>query len=257
MKDFRFAFAAFSVFAFCAPAAAQPVFDGFENAEIDACRDDAQWVHKAAVYTYFKDSYYDLDVRFLAFIGTAAKRAETAAAMKDENERLESYAFLHEQVTDLIPRMGRLLPRMERPLDLAPMIEQMLKNEIWDPQGDHHTEYLRVALAREMLAVPTGTARDPGPRIAAFLTYFSVVEDLLLTLKSGDGDEKDVEALEANLAALKLGWRDGFRPIAKQAIFGDTASSLDGRLAFKVKQICETRMTCASDSLDAPMHCGD
>ena len=242
---------------FPAAALAQPVFDGFENAEIDACGDDGQWVRKAAVFAYFKDSYYDLDKHFLAFTGTAARRAETAAAMTDEAKRLETYVFLHEQVTDLIPRMGRLLPRMERPLDLAPMIEQMLKNEIWDPQGDHHTEFLRVALAREMLAVPAPVARDPGPRIAAFLTYFSVVEDLLLTLKSGDGDEKDVEVLEANLAALKLGWRDGFRPIAKQAIFGDTASSLDGRLAFKVKEICETRMTCASDSLDAPMHCGD
>ena len=238
-------------------AAAQPVFDGFENAEIDACRDDAQWVHKAAVYTYFKDSYYDLDVRFLAFIGTAAKRAETAAAMKDESQRLESYAFLHEQVTDLIPRMGRLLPRMERPLDINPMIHQMLESAVWDPRGDHHTEYLRVALAREMLDVPAQTARDPGPRIAAFLTYFSVVEDLLLTMKSGEGDEKDLKALDANLGALTLGWRDGFRPIAERAIFRDSPDAFAARLADGVKEICRARLTCSSDSLDAPMDCGE
>lgn len=251
------AFAALSVIAFGAPASAQPVFDGFEDAEIEACRDDAQWVHNAAVFSYFKDSYYDLDKHFLAFTGTAARRVETAAAMTDEAKRLESYAFLHEQVKGLIPRMGRLLPRMERPLDLAPMIGQMLKSEIWDPQGDHHTEYLRVALAREMLAVPSETAHDPGPRIAAFLTYFSVVEDLLLTLKTGAGDEKDVEALKANLAALKLGWRDGFRPIVNHAIFGNYANSLDGRLAFTVNEICDARLACSSDSLDAPMECGD
>ncbi|WP_428407256.1 hypothetical protein [Hyphococcus sp.] len=238
-------------------ASAQPVFDGVEKAEIEACRDDAQWVHKAAVYAYFKDSYYDLDKHFLAFTGTAAQRVEAATAMTDEAKRLETYTFLHEQMKDLIPRMGRLLPRMERPLDLKPMIRQMLESDIWDPQGDHHTEYLRVALAREMLAVPAPTARDLGPRIAAFLTYFSVVEELLLTLKTGGGDEKDVAALKANLAALNLGWRDGFRPIANHAIFGNYASSLDGRLAFKVKEICNTRLTCSSDSLDAPMDCGE
>ena len=238
-------------------ATAQPVFDGFENAEIAACRDDGQWVRKAAVYAYFKDSYYDLDKHFLAFTGTAAQRVETASAMADEAKRLETYAFLHDQAKGLIPRMGRLLPRMERPLDIAPMISQMLASDIHAPYGDHHTEYLRVALAREMLAVPAPTARDPGPRIAAFLTYFSVVEDLLLTLKSGEGDEKDVEALKANLAALKLGWRDGFRPIAKHAIFGNDADGLRDRLALSVTSICKERLTCASDSLDAPMECSE
>ncbi len=252
-----FSFVAFVAVLAPFAASAQPVFDGFENAEIEACRDDAQWVHKAAVFAYFKDSYYDLDKHFLAFTGTAVQRVDTAAAMTDEAKRLETYAFLHEQAKGLIPRMGRLLPRMERPLDLKPMIHQMLEGAVWDPRGDHHTEYLRVALAREMLDVPAPIMRDPGPRIAAFLTYFSVVEDLLLTLKTGAGDEKDVEALKANLEALKLGWRDGFRPIANHAIFGNYANSLDGRLAFKVKEICNARLACSSDSLDAPMECGE
>ncbi|KCZ96656.1 hypothetical protein HPO_18862 [Hyphomonas polymorpha PS728] len=246
-----------AVLVFPAAVSAQPSFDGLEDAEIEACRDDGQWVKDAAVRTYFKDSYYDLDVRFRAFIGTARRSVKTAAAMEDEEARAERYAFLHDQTKDLIPRMGRLLPRMERPLDLAPMIGQMLKSEIWDPQGDHHTEYLRVALAREMLAVPTETARDPGPGIAAFLTYFSVVEDLLLTMKTGEGDKKAVEALDANLAALAIGWRDGFRPIAERAIFGDRPDAFAARLADGVKEICHARLACSSDSLDAPMDCGD
>lgn len=239
------------------PAAAQPAFDGFEEAEIEACRGGGQWVHDAAVFTYFKDSFYDLDVRFRAFLGSASQRINTAAATEDAQQRAERYAFLHEQVTDLVPRMGRLLPRMERPPDIAPMIPQMLASDIHAPYGDHHTEYLRVALAREMLGVPAETARDPGPRIAAFLTYFSVVEKLLATLKTGEGDEKDVEALEANLAALALGWRYGFRPIAERVIFGSYANSLDGRLAFTVGQLCDERLACSSDSLDAPMGCGE
>ena len=251
------ALAAAAVLVFPAAVSAQPVFDGLEDAEIAACRDDGQWVHDAAVYTYFKDSFYDLDVRFRAFIGTARENVKAAAAMEDEQARAERYAFLHEQMKGLIPRMGRLLPRMERPLDLAPMIGQMLKSEIWDPAGDHHTEYLRVALTRDMLSVPAETARDPGPRIAAFLTYFSVVEDLLLTMKSGEGDDKDLEALDANLSALAIGWRDGFRPIAERAIFGGSPDAFAARLADGVKEICRARLACSSNSPDAPMDCGD
>ena len=60
---------------------AQPVLEAFEQDDVVACRDGGAWVHDAAVFTYFKDSYYDLDVRFRAFSGTAAKRAKSAAAM--------------------------------------------------------------------------------------------------------------------------------------------------------------------------------
>ena len=219
-------------------SAAQPVFDRVESNEFAACGDDGAWVHDAAVFTYFKDSYYDLDVRFLAFSGTVAQRIKTAAAMKDASKQLESYAFLHEQALGLIPRIGRLLPRMQQPLDLAPMIEQMRAEEIGAPVGNHRTEYLRVAFARQMLTAPTRGVRQPGTAIADFLTHLAITEDQLLTLKSGG--EIDRATLEANLVGLGDSYRDSFKPVTKQVIFGPYASSLNGRLAFAVKQICES-----------------
>lgn len=246
-----------AVLACSASSSAQPSFDRLEDAETEPCRNDGQWVSDAAVRTYFKDSYYDLDVRFRAFIGTARQKAEAAAALRDEQQRAEQYAFLHEQIKDLIPRMGRLLPRMERPLDLKPMVHQTLEGIVWDPRGNHHTEFLRVAFARQMLNIPSETARDPGPRIAAFLTYFSVVEDLLLTMKSGEGDEKDLEALDANLTAMAIGWRDGFLPIIERAIFASSPDAFAAQLAEGIQEICDTRLSCSSDSLDAPMECAE
>ena len=232
---------------FSQAASAQPGFEAIERSELRACAEDGAWVRDAAVFTYFKDGYYDLDKHFRAFSGTAVSRVGAAAATADDEARAESFAFLHAQVAGLIPRLGRLLPRVERPLDLAPMIVEMLEGDIRPPLGDRHTEYLRVALAREMLTVPPRIARDPGPRIAAFLTYFAAVENQLLALKNS-GDE-NIEALRRNIQGLGASYRDGFRPIAKHVIFAPYANSLQGRLAFGVKQICETQAVCADETL--------
>lgn len=218
------------------PAAARQNLDAFEEKEQEACADGGGWVRRAAVKTYFADSFRDLDKHFSLFSATVARDLGAAAATTDPGARAARYASIHEQAKTLIPRLGRLLPRTERPLDLAPMVEQMLESAVRDPHGDHYTEYLRVALAREMLAVPPETARDPGPRIAAFLTYFAAAETQLLGLETGGGE--DPEALRRNLQGLFIGWRDGFRPIAEHAIFAPYKDNLEARLASGVEAIC-------------------
>lgn len=247
---------------FCTPlnalAQQSPVFSGFEEREQAVCAGDGDgaWVRNAAVYTYFKDSYYDLDVHFRAFIGTAVANVKTTVAMKDKSKKRESYAFMHDRAQGLIVGMGRLLPRVERALDLRPMTVQMLESTIWDPQSDGHGEFLRVALASEMLDVAPEIATDPGARIAAFLTYFSVVEGLLFELKTEPDNDKNVQALMANLDALQLGWRDGFRPIANTVIFSGSPEAFAERLTKRVGALCNARRTCTTDSLDEPLDCG-
>lgn len=257
MRIRSFLLSSYGAYALClsfTPAVAQPGLTAFEETERDVCLENGAWVNDAAVFAYFKDSYYDLDKRFLAFSGSAAMSLDAAAAMSDEKERAKRYVFLHERITGLIPRLGRLLPRVERPLDLAPMAEQMRKGEIRDPTGDHHTEYLRVAFAREMLKAPASVAKNPGSGIADFLDSFAAVENQLLALKNG-GDE-DAEALRRNLQSLDAGYRDGFRPIAKHAIFASYANSFQGRLAFGVKEICEAQAICAGADADKAL-CGE
>ncbi|MEQ8177126.1 MAG: hypothetical protein RIC52_04080 [Amphiplicatus sp.] len=238
---------------FSQAASAQPGFDTIESVELRACAENGAWVRDAAVFTYFKDGYYDLDKHFRAFSGTAESRVGAAAATADDEARAESFAFLHAQVAGLIPRLGRLLPRVERSLDLAPMAEQLRKGEIRNPRGDHHTEYLRVAFAREMLKAPARAAKNPGATLADFLDSFAAVENQLLALKNGG--EEDAEALRRNIRSLGASYRDGFRPIAKHAIFAPYANSLQGRLAFGVKQICEARAMCADAAANEAL-CG-
>ncbi|MEQ8936074.1 MAG: hypothetical protein RIE56_09825 [Amphiplicatus sp.] len=252
-RFFRAAMAAIP-FIFAEAAAAQPGFDAIERADLPACAEGGAWVRDAAVFTYFKDGYYDLDKRFRAFSGTAGSRISAAAATADNEARAESFAFLHSQVAGLIPRLGRLLPRVERPLDLASMAEQLRKGEIRNPRGDHHTEYLRVAFAREMLNAPASVAKNPGSSLAGFLDSLAVVENQLLALKNG-GDE-DAEALRRNLQGLSANYRDGFRPIAKHVIFASYANSLQGRLAFGVKEICDAQAMCANADADENL-CGE
>lgn len=237
------------------PAAATSVFDSFETAEIAACAADSQWLSDAAVYSYVKDAYYDLDVRFRAFTGMAGQQLITAAASKDMDTRITHYTFLYHQLSDLIPRLGRLLPRMARPLDVPPLIAQMLTSDVWLPRGDHHTEYLRIALARDLLEQTSNVNGDPGFRLAAFLTYFSVVEQMLLTLKTDSGSEDQVAILQANLTALQLSWRHDVRPLLNNSILARSPTEFNQGINVQLAAICRAHKACRNDDLNAAIDC--
>lgn len=235
--------------------AAQPELIPYSEADQHAaCADAGNWVQHSAVKTYFKDSFYDLDKHMRAFIWQAGQSG-AAVETVPQSQWPQHFGRLHRQASELIPRLGRLLPRLERQMDLKPMISQMLDSQIWPPRGDHHSEFLRVALAQHMLAVPADTAQDPGQRIAAVLSDFSEVEQLLFRLSSGEAEATDLEALLAHVAVLHLGWRDGFRPIAEAAILAVNPAQLSQQLASAVVAMCREQASCDRNDSHSQMEC--
>ncbi len=233
--SFQMTIAAITLLAAC-PANAADIFTGFEDTERDICDANGGWVQYAAVSTYFEDSYYDFDKHMLAFTGGldgAGKNFKYIMA-RSKDAQSQKFTFMHENVTALTPRIGRLLPRVDRPMDLPAVIAQMREGAVGDPYGDHHSEFLRVALAREMLSASDAAGAD----IARFLEDIAAVEGRLLGMKNGDATRRDARRLWNEMQALSGSYRGAFRPVARQTIFGD---NLRDRLAPRITEICAAR----------------
>lgn len=153
------------------------------------------------------------------------------------------FAPLRDEAQANIVRLGRLLPRMDRPLDLPPMTGQFEEGAIWWPRGDHHTEYLRVALAEEFAA-----HQNLADHIAAFLSRFEEVETLLLGLEYAEtGDEPTVKKLADATRQLREAW-EAVEPGMRRVIFDrpdmPKGESLSERLQARVTAICKSYSEC-------------
>ncbi|WP_308911516.1 hypothetical protein [Pseudokordiimonas caeni] len=207
-----------------ATSAAADVFDHFEDTERNICSS----VEDAAVFTYFKDSYYDLDKHLLAVTG--GSRYDRLVALP-QDKQVERLAFDHDRVKGLILRMGRLFPRMERPLDIPPMIKQLKDGAIWQPLSDHHTEILRVALTRLLMQAEDGAAA----KMAAFLKAFDTYENKLLEVKGDGVTSDDAQKLSFMQGEVASRYRDSLRFFAKEVIFADDFRE---KLAAGVQEAC-------------------
>ncbi|WCL54133.1 hypothetical protein [Gimibacter soli] len=206
------------------PAAAD-TFDTFEEAERDICTS----AEDAAVFTYFRDSYYDLDKNLLAVTGGSRYDRLVALPKEKQAERL---AFDHDRVQGLIPRMGRLFPRMNRPLDIPPMIKQLKDGAIWQPLSDHHTEILRVAFTRLLIQAEDGAAT----KMAAFLEAFDDYENKLLDAKADGITAEDAQVLSYLRGEVASRYRDSLRFLAKDVIFAGE---------FREKMVAGVQVACA------------
>jgi hypothetical protein len=204
-------------------AVGQPVFTAFEEAERDPCDGAGDWGRSEDVRSYLEAGYYDFEKNLLAFTGASWRRLDPAMAERR-----------HEQAKGLISQLGRLLPRLARPLDLEPLIAQVRAGRIEAPLSDHHTEFLGVALARELLAATD----EAGTRIAAFLESLGEVEALLLEWQDNANEARDLARLAEKVEQLQAEYRAGLGPLAKQVIF---AENLGERLAGRMVELCGER----------------
>lgn len=193
----------------------------------------SDWPGNARTLAYVETAYSDLEEQMNALLFALARANERGASGADE------WAPLHQQAQAAIRRLGRLLPRVERQLDLAPMADQFGRRDIGAPRGDHYTEYLRVALAREF-----ADHQNLGDHMAGFLASLDRVETLLLGLKAGTADAK---GLPAASRALGQGW-DAVRPGMMRVIFDrpdmPTGDALSDRLLTRVSALCEEKAEC-------------
>lgn len=220
----------------------------YEHEEFSACYvDQGAWAGEPRAARYVQDSFDDFDRHFGPFLDDLEQAANGAAF-----EPPTRWSALHAAAQANIARLGRLLPRLNRPLDLAPMAGQFEEGAIWWPRGNHHTEFLRVALAEE-LARHQNLA-DP---MAAFLARFERLEALLLDLKYPEAVDEASAGTELAGAAQQLreGW-ETVEPGMRRVIFDrrdmPQGESLPERLRARVTAICEGYSVC-----DGGQGCGD
>jgi len=184
----------------------------------------------------FRDAYYDFDVRARAFIG--AFDPEDAARLEGET-RAARYGFLHEGAEDLLARLAVLLPMSAGEGEKSPaafLEEQLYAGEVWD-QSDDPKEIQRIAFARELLAV----APDAGRKAGQFVVHLDMARSLIAAHAAGEESETDRGALVQLAPALEKSYKEGFRPVVKEAVFASKPARLDARLAARIEAMCEAR----------------
>lgn len=220
----------------------------YEREEFPACYvDGGAWAGEDRVARYVEGSFDDFEGHFAQFLNNLDRAAGKAASEPPENLP-ERFSPLHDEAKANIARLGRLLPRMERPLDLAPMAGQFEESAIWWPRGDHHTEFLRVALAEEFAG-----HQNLAAHMATFLSRFEQVEALLLGLKYAETDDAaasppDMDEIARTARQLREGWEEGVLPGMTRVIFDrpdmPVGEKLSERLQTRVMAICSGYSEC-------------
>lgn len=224
-----------------APIEAPPAFAQYETVIIDACADNSGWLSgdNRRAEGYLKDSYFEFDKHFRVLSGAFA--GDTGVKITDP-ARL---ADLTAQLDGLMPRLARLLSGVVAPADSLAVARVANSFELQQLQqaqpGDGHTAWLRAALAEEMvLSDDPASADHAGEYIDAFLTTLGKVRYRLRQLETqtaGQHREATIARLRANTQALLSDWRDGFKPVLKKAIFGESPR-LTERLHQRVRAMC-------------------
>ena len=234
-----------ALLAFALAACAGTALTSYEEDEFPACFiDQGAWAGEPRTTRYVEASFHELDRHFGRFTD-AVERSAREAAEKPPGDWAALFEPLHIEAGANIVRLGRLLPRMERATDLAPMISQMEEQQIRWPGGDQHTEYLRVAIAEEVV-----NHQNSSEHMAQFLTRLSEAEALLLDLQSGGASPEALAQLHEIALALPDDWDAalfGFRRVIFDRPNMPVGESLSERLQFRVRTICESYSTCGGE----------
>jgi hypothetical protein len=211
----------------CVQSVATP---GFAQANSDSplCPDREDWTRNAALTAYFRDHYYEFDLYGGAFI-SAGGRSDRVLSEPLE-ERIRVGTVWHDRILGIIYRLGRLLPRFSRPMDLPPMIHQAETGVVKDPDTGEYVEFLRVALVRDMLAV----SDDAGATIATFLKDLDALEGQTDAIRDGEITADQLHTYYETLKQAEIS-RKAFRAILKQVIFSD---DLHDRMSARLAGFC-------------------
>src|SRR5690606_30464151 len=191
----------------------------YEREEFPACYiDGGAWAGEERAAHYIEGSFDDFESHFAQFLDNMDRAAVEAASERPASWPMR-FSPLHDEAKANIVRLGRLLPRMERPLDLAPMTGQFEESAIWWPRGDHHTEFLRVALAEELAG-----HQNLAEHMATFLARFEQVEAVLLDLKHAEAGDAEpglpaMEEVARTTRQLREDWEEGVLPGMARVIF--------------------------------------
>ncbi|HEY8603744.1 hypothetical protein [Tsuneonella suprasediminis] len=223
----------------------------YERKGFSVCyADGGAWAGEGIAARYIEDGFHDLERHFSPFLNDVEQAAAKAASEPRANWPVR-FAPLHNEMQANIVRLGRLFPRMRRPLDLAPMAAQLEEGRIWWPRGDHHTEYLAVALSEEF-----ADHQNLGHHVAIFLSSLERVEAMLLDLRYDETDDpasdlSSPQDLADAVRQLRESWEDGARPGMMQVIFDrpdiPENETLSRRLQTRVMAICKSGSTCSGD----------
>lgn len=222
-----------------------PPFARYERADIAACADDFTWVHSPATRDYLEQAFYEFDKHFRAIAAMLPRHIDAALNAPDD-ERAHRFNRLGLQLDALPRHLARLLPGVRGPADsaqIARLAGGFEFQSIDTPDRDApRVDYLRAALAEEMIGTAQGEDRAHRT-IDAFLTSLGKLRYAIRRAEAAipHPETRAAEAMLLKDEAAELGrnWRDGFRPVAERAIFGDRPARLGDRLRPRVRAMCD------------------
>lgn len=199
-----------------------------DNEPASLCVPEENWTRDTALVRYFRDHYYEFDVHSSAFISSTGGSERILSEPLEERVRVGT--ALHDRILGIIYRLGRLLPRFSRPVDVMPMAEQVQAGTVRDPDTGEYVEFLRVALVHDLLA----SSDDAAVVMARFLTDLDALESQTHKMSGGDITPDMLQALYEMQKQASIS-RRAFRDILKQVIFAD---DLQDRMAARLDEYC-------------------
>jgi hypothetical protein len=194
----------------------------------ELCSGQEDWTQYAALENYFRGNYYDFDVYGGAFISAPGRSEQILSDPIDERIRVGT--MWHDRILGIIVRLGRMLPRLSRPMDLPPMIHQVQAGVMKEPESGEYVEFLRASLVRDMLA----SSETASTTIAEFLTNLDKLEGQTDAMQNGEISSEQLHTFYQTLQQTEVS-RKAFLALLKQVIFSD---DLHQRMSARLNEFC-------------------
>lgn len=196
------------------------------------CEQQDDWTRHAAIETYFRSHYHEIDLRNGAFLSKDRQYMNFARApMSEEKSRLAKQ--YHERTLGMIKRLGLLLPHLSHPMDLPELMRQIDSGSLKHYPDDDNVQFLRAALAQDVLESDQFAKYD----MQKYLENLQSMETLTADIQVEDFDADDAAELD-KMAYVTWESHRRFLNFAKPIIF---ASDLHDRMSARLIERCADR----------------
>ena len=208
---------------------------GSGHAEVDpeavfVCEAQTDWTRHAAIENYFRSHYHEIDLKNGAFLSKNYQYMNfSRTPMNDEKLRLAKQ--YHERTLGMIKRLGLLLPHFSGPMDVSELLEQIESGKIKHVPDDSNVQFLRVALAQDILE------SDPFARydMQQYIESLNNMESLTANIDAATIDADQAAELD-KMAYVTWESHKRFLEYAKPVIF---ASDLHDRMSARLSERCK------------------
>lgn len=189
---------------------------GSETSDINDrfCADTEIWQRKSALSELFRNHYWDFDKHSGAYMSTPT--ASDRILNESVEERIRIANAWHERAMNTLVRLGNLLPRLNRPLDLPALIYRLETNNLKSADNDEPSQSLKFVVLQDII----NHAPDAQADTIAFLRVLNTLEGQTDAMRTGDISAEELSVYFETLDGAEA-IRKSFRAHLKAAVFDD------------------------------------